>query len=121
VSSFFTLENAARKQFGAMKHRAIPYDLAYKGLMEILADEKDLMCGFKVHWPNGSESMYRRTKDGIDMVNCMLDMKDATIELMVGLYARDRGPFSPLVGQGDVPRYTKLEGTGEVPKWPDQL
>jgi hypothetical protein len=121
MSSFFTLEREARKRFGAMRHRAIPYDAAYKGLMEVLVDQEDLMCGFKVHWPNASESTYRRTRDGIEMTNCLLDMKHATIELMVGLYARNRGPFSPLVELGGEPQYTKLEGTGEVPKWPETL
>ena len=51
--------------------------------------DDDLMSGFKVHWPNNSESVYRRTRDGIDMINCMLDMKNATIEFMVDLYARE--------------------------------
>ena len=63
--------------------------------MEVLVDADDLLCGFKVHWPNNSESVYRRIADGIEMTNCMLDPKNATIQLMVGLYARKTGTFSP--------------------------
>lgn len=70
------------------------------------------MCGFKVHWPNNSESTYRRTQDGIDMTNCMLDFKRANIEFMVGLYARQPGGFSPLVEVGENPVYTRLDGGG---------
>jgi hypothetical protein len=90
----------------------------YKGLMEILIDGEGLMCGFKVHWPNDSESTYRRTPDGIQMDNCMLDLKNSGIKFFVGSYARDRGSFSPLVEKEGVPIYTKIEGTGEVPRWP---
>lgn len=117
VSTFFSLEAAARKYWGAHKDKAIPYDPHYKGLMEILVDDDDLMCGFRVHWPNGSESTYRRTEEGIDMTNCMPDFDNATIEFMVGLYAADPGEFSPLVGKDSVPQYSKLEGSGEIPKW----
>lgn len=117
ISTFFSLEAAARECWGAQKHKALPYDPAYKGLIEVLVNDDDLMCGFKVHWPNNSESVYRRTDDGIDMVNCMLDMKNATIEFMVGLYAREQGQFSPLVEKDGVPKYTKLEGSGLIPNW----
>ena len=89
----------------------------YKGLIEILADNEKLMCGFKVHWPNNSESIYRRTKDGIDMTNCMLDMKNANVGFMVSLYAREPSAFSPLVEKTNKPVYTPIEGTGEIPVW----
>ncbi len=117
VGTFFSLEKEARRIWGAHKHRAIPYDRVYKGLMEVLVDGDDLLCGFKVHWPNNSESVYRRTADGIEMTNCMLDLKNATLQLMVGLYARKRGKFSPLVEETETPIYTALEGTGQVPAW----
>ena len=117
VSTFFGLERAARKFWGEQKQKAVPYDPTYKGLMEILANDEDLMYGFKVHWPNNSESVYRRTDRGIDMINCMLDIDNSTIEFMVGLYAREPGSFSPLVEKNDSPTYTELEGSGEVPEW----
>ena len=43
--------------------------------MEVLVDDKDEMCGFVIHWPNNSESVYKRTKEGIEMSNCSLDIK----------------------------------------------
>ena len=86
IAAFFSVEQLARQVWGMKKQQAIPYDPNYKGLMEILVDDRDFMCGFRVHWPNGSQSTYRRTEDGIDMTNCSLDMNNATISLFVDLY-----------------------------------
>lgn len=119
IAAFFYLDHVARLHWGKHKQRAIPYDSHYKGLMEVLVDNEDMMCGFKVHWPNNSESFYRRTEDGVDMCNCMLDLKHATVQLFVDLYARNPGTFSPLVERDDKPVYTKLEGCSEFPTWPD--
>lgn len=120
VGTFFGLDREARRMWGTHKHRAIPYDATYKGLMEVLVDADDLLCGFKVHWPNNSESVYRRAADGIEMTNCMLDLKNATIQLMVGLHARKPGTFSPLVEEMQSAVYTALEGTGQIPTWEAQ-
>lgn len=65
ISTFFGLETSARQFWATRKHSAIPYDAVYKGLMEILVSEDDLMCGFKIHWPNNSESVYKRTKKAL--------------------------------------------------------
>jgi len=119
IAAFFQVELLARQVWGLHKRKAIPYDPHYKGLMQVLVDDRDVMCGFKVHWPNGSESMYRRTEFGIDMVNCMVNSKHSTLELMVGLYASRPGPFSPLVEHGGVPVYSKLDGIDQPPVWPD--
>lgn len=51
------------------------------------------------------------------MINCMLDMKNSTIELMVGLYGMEPSQFSPLVEIGSEPIYTNLEGDGGTPEW----
>ena len=118
IAAFFSVENSARKEWGGQAGRAIPYDSIYKGLMEVLADNDGLMCGFKVHWPNGTDSTYRRNKDGIDMVNCMLAMQHNTIEFMVGLYAGKRSAFSPLVEDGALPVYTNREGNKAPLHWP---
>lgn len=118
ISSFFGLEQECRRYWGTHKDNAKPYDPKYKGLLEILVDNKDLMCGFKVHWPNNSESEYRRTEKGIDMINCNLDITNATIGLFVNLYARNPGGFSPLVEQGENPIYTPL-ANGLIPSWPN--
>jgi hypothetical protein len=84
----------------------------------VLVDGEGLMCGFKVHWPNNSESFYRRTEEGVDMCNCMLDLKNATVDLFVDRYARVPGSFSPLVERDGQPAYTRLEGVIEPPVWP---
>jgi len=117
ISAVFGLDRSVRGLWGQRRQEAIPYDPVYKGLIEILADDENLMCGFKVHWPNNSESSYRRTKDGINMLNCMLDLRNAKVEFMVGLYARNPGSFSPLVESDEKPAYTPIEGTGEIPVW----
>ena len=119
IAAFFQAELLARQILGSRKQQAIPYDEHYKGLMEILVDHEDVMVGFRVHWPNGWQSTYRRTEGGIDMANCMLDLRRARIELFVGLYARDPSDFSPLVERDSQANYTKLEGSGVVPAWPD--
>ena len=117
-STFFGIERAARQSFGGLAKKALPYDPHYKGLLEVLADKDGIMCGFRVHWPNGSDSTYRRTEDGIEMVNCMLAMQQQTIEFMVGMYARKPGSFSPLVEEGAQPSYTKREGNSDPLSWP---
>lgn len=118
IGAFFVLEREARRFWGARAGNAIPYDPYYKGLMEVLADKEGLMNGFKVHWPNNSESTYRRTEDGIDMSNCFLDLRNSTIQLFVDLYARNPGTFSPLVEADALPRYTTLEGSDAEVRWP---
>jgi hypothetical protein len=85
--------------------------------MEVLVDDDSLMNGFKVHWPNNSESTYRRTEAGIDMCNCLLDLPNSTIQLFVGLYARQPDAFSPLVEAGAQPVYTKAEGSDVEVHW----
>jgi hypothetical protein len=117
TSSFLSLEAEARKHWGRYKGKAIPYDAVYKGLIEVLVAENNYMCGFKVHWPNYSESTYRRTDDGVEMVNCWVNLSSSKIELMVGSYARVPSRFSPLVEEGSIPRYTKLAGMEATPQW----
>ena len=85
--------------------------------MEVLVDDEGLMIGFKVHWPNGGDSFYRRGRDRVDMVNCHLDFEGETIALFVGMYARERDGFSPLVEKGSEPKYSPVEGSSTPPKW----
>ncbi len=118
ISAFFQLEVDARVVWGLRKGRAIPYDAHYKGLMEVLVDDRDLMCGFAVHWPNNSQSTYRRTEAGVEMVNCTVNVKRATLDLWVDLYARKPGTFSPLVEEGAEPIYTPLDKSEKRPTWP---
>lgn len=116
VSAFFGLHEDARKIWGQHKNRAIPYDPHYKGLMEVLVNENDLMCGFKVHWPNHSECYYKRTDDGCKMVNMWCDPAKGKIQLFVDLYASKPSAFSPLVEFDKEPSYSKLD-SGETPTW----
>jgi hypothetical protein len=117
IAAFLQIEMTARKVWGRNSGRAIPYDSHYKGLMEVLVDEQGLLCGFVVHWPNESQSMYRRTEQGVDMLNCMVSSKKANIELWVDRYARNPGSFSPLVERDADPIYTPLDGTDTRPVW----
>jgi hypothetical protein len=121
IGTFFGLEREARRHWGSFAGKGIPYDPSYKGIMEVLVDGDGLMNGFKVHWPNASESLYRRTRDGIDMANCTLDFKNANISLFVNLYARTPGKFSPLVEESGAPIYTRLEGSSTDLTWPSSL
>lgn len=119
ISALFQVEMTARQIIGAQKQKAIPYDQHFKGLLEILVDNNEVMCGFKVHWPNNTESTYSRTAGGIEMTNCSLDLQGATISLFVNLYAQNPGEFSPLVEAGSVPVYTALAGCSTTPVWPE--
>ncbi|WP_429813652.1 hypothetical protein [Ensifer sp. B1-9] len=118
IAAFLQIETTARQVWGMQKGRAIPYDITYKGLMEILVDDRDLLCGFAVYWPNNSRSLYRRTKDGVEMVNCMIDLANATIDLFVDRYARVPGKFSPLVEHDASPVYKPLDKSETRPTWP---
>ena len=116
IDTFFKLEREARRFWGEHANRSIAYDPDLKGVMEILIDEYDLMNGFTVHWPNGSDSTYKRTEDGVDMTNCILAIENSTLSLMVGSYARHPDDFSPLVEAGETPTYTPLEN-GAATVW----
>ena len=118
ISAFLQVELSARQFWGTTKHSAVPYDAHYKGLMEVLVDAQDVMCGFRVHWPNGHESTYRRAENGIEMVNCYFDPEGNTISLLVGPYAQGASEFSPLVESAAEPVYSHLEGCDVVPIWP---
>jgi hypothetical protein len=87
-----------------------------KGVIEILVDTDKLMNGFNVLWPNGSESVYCRTENGIVKDNCMLALDHNTLNLFAGLYAQRRSAFSPSVEEGTAPNYAPLEN-GELLIW----
>jgi hypothetical protein len=46
---------------------------------------------------------------------------DGSINFMVGLYARARGPFSPLVENGAQPIYAPVPSMDVRPHWPEDL
>lgn len=109
IGAFFALEKEARRQCGEAAGRSLAYDPHYKGVMEVLVDEDGLMNGFKVHWPNGSDSWYQRTVEGARSVNCLLQTQRPAIDLFVGHYPTDRDDFSPLVGRGQEPNYSNMQ------------
>ena len=115
IGTFLGLESEARRHWGTFAGKGMPYDAVYKGIMEILIDDEGLMNGFKVHWPNASESFYRRTNNGIDMSNCFLDIKNSTVELLVDRYAQHPGTFSPLVEADADPVYTPFDKSDDLP------
>lgn len=117
IGSFFSLEEEARRIFGSMAGRAYGYDPIYKGMFEFLASEEGLLEGFKVHWPNGEDSYYRRNEGGADCVNCTPMIEPPGLELFVGLYARKPGTFSPLVEVDGEPIYSPLDRGGPRPWW----
>ncbi len=114
IGTFFELEREARHKWGEFAGKSMAYDPALKGVMEILVDGDGLMNGFKVHWPNGSDSTYRRTEDGIEMTNCLLAIEDATLNLFVGRYARLPGKFSRLVEADEEPVYSPMENGADT-------
>ena len=116
---FYSLLEQARGVFGGLANRFWGYDPHYKGIFEFLASSKGMLEGFKVHWPNGSDSYYRRSEAGNECVNCLPKSEPPGLELFVGLYARKRDAFSPLVEHGLEPIYTPIEKTGDVPFWRD--
>jgi len=116
--AFFRLELEARVVLGKFAGRAVPFDRAYKGMLEVLADDTGKLSGVKMHWPNGSESEVRRTTDGVVASNVSFGPAGDIVP-MVGMYASDPGEFSPLVGRGQSPKYTLCEQTGAEPAWPE--
>lgn len=115
--TYFFIENKARELWGTMRDKGWGYDPIYKGVLEVLTDNFGSMNGFKLHWPNGSTSHYRRAEDGISMVNCRYDNNAKTISFFVGQYARNKGRFSPLVEEGRLPVYGKTEISGQQIAW----
>ncbi|MEI9419849.1 hypothetical protein O7A70_01450 [Mesorhizobium sp. Cs1299R1N1] len=118
IAAYLQIEMTTRQVWGLHKGTAVPYDLQYKGLMEVLVDDRDLLCGFAIHWPNDSQSTYRRTERGVEMVNCMVDLQNANLSMMVGTLARRPGMFGPCVEDGHKPVYTPLDGSNIRPTWP---
>lgn len=114
---FYSLLEQSLLTFGKLSDRFWGYDPVYKGIFEFLSSDDGRLEGFKIHWPNGSDSYYRRSPSGNKCVNCFVTAKSPAFELFVGIYARKRGEFSPLVDEGASPVYSPVEKTGEIPYW----
>ena len=116
-SALFGLEHNARAWFARFRGQGLPFDLILKGLLEFLVDGQDLLCGFKVHWPNGHDSIYRRLPVGCEAMD-ILHQPDGTVDFQVGEYFQEHDPFSRLVPAGGMPQYTAAEGMSELLRWP---
>jgi hypothetical protein len=119
-TALFALYERCRKSFGDFKHAFVPFDLHYKGLLQLLFDDEQRLIGFRAYWPNESFSEYTRTKNGSGGQNIVFD-PDGSINFMVGLYASKPGKFSPLVEYDAQPKYAEVPGTTIRPHWPEKL
>jgi hypothetical protein len=113
--AFVRVEKGARLNAGANKQRGFPYDKTYKGILEVLVDDEDYLCGAVIHWPNGQESYFERTAAGSRSMNLM--PLDGNFETFVGHIHSPHDPFSPLLRPGESPRYTNLRGISESLDW----
>lgn len=119
--ALFSLYDRCRRSFKAgFKDIFLPYDLHYKGILELLFDSSEALAGFRVYWPNGSYGEYSRTDSGCGGQNIEFN-PDGSINFMVGLYASSPGNFSPLVERDAEPNYPVCPGTNLRPYWPDKL
>jgi len=66
------LHSWARGGLIELKNKILPFDPDYKGLLELLFEE-DLLSGFRVYWPNGSNSEFTRSRSGCSAVNITFD------------------------------------------------
>ena len=53
-------------------------------VMELIFDEKDGLCGFKMHFSNGSSAHYIRSREKSEAMNLVFE-RDGTINFQVGL------------------------------------
>ncbi|MHB8676627.1 MAG: hypothetical protein ACYDCE_09205 [Candidatus Acidiferrales bacterium] len=119
-TALFSLYERCMKSFGDFANALIPYDGHYKGLLQLLFDDENRLTGFRVYWPNGSLSEYKRVKSASAGFNLAFD-SDRSVNFMVGLYASKPGGFSPLVERDAQPLYCEIPGTRIRPHWPEDL
>jgi len=118
--AFIRLEAAARKRYKRYKGKCVPYDPNLKGLLELLIDDEGDLCGIKVHWPNKTESVFRRKGVRCESTNVTFDA-DGSVNFFVGEYFDDHNQQSPLVPKDRALEYTLAEGSAEPPGWPAGL
>lgn len=117
-SAFFSLHQRARTEFANLRGKCFPCDHPLKGLLEFLVDKDGLLTGFKVHWPNKLDSVYRRTETGCEALNVAFN-PDLSVNFFVGEYFREHHPLTPLVPSGGNLEYTLADGCTEQPTWPE--
>jgi hypothetical protein len=119
-TALLSLYERARVLIKDFKDAFLPFDSHYKGLLELVFDDKDALVGFRAYWPNGSLSQYSRNKEGCNGTNIVFD-PDGSINFMVGLYASKPRSFSPLVESDAKAVYAARPGTEVHPFWLDKL
>ncbi|MFQ5458303.1 MAG: hypothetical protein ACE5FC_07630 [Myxococcota bacterium] len=119
-AAFMELEAEARRDFSGFKGKCVPYDASLKGLLELLIDDEGSLCGIKVHWPNKTESLFRRKGAECEVRNVTAD-SDGSVNFFVGKYFDDHNPLSQLVPKGWDLEYTPAEGSDTPPRWPETL
>lgn len=112
-SALFSLYERSMNSFGSFKDKIVPYDLHYKGLLQLLFSDARLI-GFRVYWPNGTTGEYRREGSASSGHNLTFD-PEGSINFMVGLYAGRPSVFSPLVEEGTRPKYSRIPETDIIP------
>jgi hypothetical protein len=108
------------RSFTDFKDRFLPFDHHYKGLLELVLGDEDKLIGFRVYWPNSHLSVFERTDGGCDGLNMEFN-SDGSMNFFVGIYATERGAFSPLVEHDGQPTYPARPGTSIRPYWPDPV
>ncbi len=121
--ALFEFTHKARAGFGDFKGECVrgeffPGQRELKGLLEFLIDGSELLCGWKIHWPNQLDSIYQRTIDGCEATN-MFNATDGTVEFFPGECFAEHVAFSPLVPLGGVPQYTLADGGRQPAVWDD--
>ena len=116
-SAFFWLHQRARAGFGSLRGKCFPYDPRLKGLLEFLIEANGFLIGFRIHWPNKLDSVYRRTESGCEALNITFN-PDHSVNFFVGEFFKDHHPLTPLVPLGGNLEYTSADGSTEPPTWP---
>jgi hypothetical protein len=109
----------ARGEFKQLKNKAVPFDHRLKGLIEFIFED-DLICGFRVYWPNRQSAQFTRSAEGSHALNLWPQLEGG-LSIDVGISATTPGAFSPLVEYGQEPAYTPASGRTTPPHWPRNL
>jgi hypothetical protein len=117
-SALLQLWRRQRTLFTDFRGKFLPYDEAYKGILEYLF-EGDVLNGFRAYWPNGTISTCTRTINGQSTAQNIAFNDDDSINFFVGEIFSDRDAFSPCVERGKRPYYGVVPGTDKRPYWPE--
>lgn len=118
-SALIILHNRACRSFRGFDKTMIPFDGYYKGLLEIIFKDQE-MIGFRTYWPNQNVCLYSRAKEGCTAQNIVFEA-DGSINFMVGLFETNPGAFSPLVEKDCEPSYAEVPAALSRPYWPHDL